>query len=212
VRRGDGSNGRADLHERQGARLKIRPMPPSGSACRSGAPISFALALALVSAGGCKSQPEFHDPFTRPQINWRPSVTLNLGAAERILGSPSHLERDTAYLDDGTRAYQSAFHDDSADPVTGKTGILYFMHEEYETATAARFFLDSTLRANHVNPAEGVRTEGGAELHYLAGGRVVRMVMILKGNHLLRLKVNPLTSRYSLDEFQKVARELATQL
>ena len=173
---------------------------------------SIVLAVALVSAGGCTSQPEFHDPFTRPQINWRPSVTLNLEAAERILGSPSHLERDTAYLDDGTRAYQSAFHDDSADPVTGKTGIVYFMHEEYETANAARSFLDSTLRANHVNPAEGIRTEGGAELHYLTGGRVVRMVMVLKGNHLMRLKVNPVTSRYSLDELQKVARELATQL
>jgi hypothetical protein len=36
--------------------------------------------------------------------------------------------------------------------------------------------------------------------------------MILKGNHLMRLKVNPVTSRYSLDEFQQVARKLATQL
>ena len=54
--------------------------------------------------------------------------------------------------------------------------------------------------------------EGGAELHYFTGGEVVRMVMILKETHLIRLKVNPVTSHYSLVEFRKVAAELAKRL
>jgi hypothetical protein len=170
------------------------------------------LGVFLLSAGGCAGQPDFRDPFTRPQIDWRPSIVLDREAAARILGSPGHLERETAYLDDGTKAYQSAFYDDGADPVTGKTGVVYFMHEEYETAAAARSFLDSTLKANHVTPAAGLHMEGGAELHYLAGGPVPWMVLIWKGTHLLRLKVNPVTSRYSLDERREVARELAEQL
>ncbi len=170
------------------------------------------IAVVVVSAGGCKSQPAFQDPFTRPQIEWKPSLVLDIGQAERILGNQCRLEKVTAYLDGGTKAYQSAFRDDWLDPETGKTGILYYMYEEYESAYNAKSFLDSTLKANHINPSDAIRMEGGAELHYLTGGRVIRMVMILKENHLIRLKVNPVTSRYSLDELQKVAGELANQL
>ncbi len=173
--------------------------------------VSIAAAV-LVSAGCCTSQPGFRDPFTRPQIDWRPSLVLDVGDAERILGNQSRLEKVTAYQDHGTRAYQSAFRDDWLDPGTGKTGILYYMYEEYESADAARSSLDSILRANHTNPSDGVASKGGAELHYLTGGRVIRMVMVLKENHLIRLKVNQVTSRYSLDEFKKVAAELAGQL
>jgi hypothetical protein len=174
--------------------------------------IFFITVVVLVSAPGCKSSPTFQDPFTRPQIDWKPNLVLDLGKAARILGNPSRLEKVSSYLDDGTKVYQSAFRDDWLDPETGKTGILYFMYEEYESSDAARCFLDSTLKENHASPGDGIRMDGGAELHYLKGGKVIRMVMILKENHLIRLKVNQLTSRYSLAEFQKVTGELANQL
>ncbi len=176
-------------------------------------PWNFFIALAiLVSAGGCLSQPPFQDPFTRPQIDWKPRLVLDVGEAERILGNKSHLEKVTAYLDEGTRAYQSSFRDDRLDPATGKTGILGYMYEEYQSAEAARSFLDSTLKANRLSPEDAIRMEGGAELHYFTGGDVIRMVMILKEGRLIRLKVNPVTRHYSLVEFRKVAAELAMQL
>jgi hypothetical protein len=137
---------------------------------------------------------------------------LAVGEAERILGNKCHPERITAYLDDGTRAYQTSFRDDGPDPATGKTGILGYMYEEYQSAEAAKSFLDSTLKANRLSPEDAIRTEGGAELHYFTGGDMIRMVMILKENRLIRLKVNPVTRRYSLVEFRKVAAELAKQL
>jgi hypothetical protein len=137
---------------------------------------------------------------------------LDIGEAERILGNKSRLEKVTASLNEGTRAYQSSFREDQLDPVTGKTGILGYMYEEYQSAEAARSFLDSTLNANRLSPEDAIRMEGGAELHYFTGGDVIRMVMILKENHLIRLKVNPVTSHYSLVEFRKVAAELAKQL
>jgi hypothetical protein len=176
-------------------------------------PWSFFVALAvLVSAGGCLSQPRFQDPFTRPQIDWKPTLVLDIGDAQRILGNQSHLEKVTAYLDEGTKVYQSAFRDDWLDPETRKTGILYYMYEEYSSADAARSFLDSTLKANHINPGDGIRVEGGAEVHYFTGGNVIRMVMILKENRLIRLKVNPVPRHYSLVEFRKVAAELAKKV
>ncbi len=176
-------------------------------------PWSFFVALAvLVSVGGCLSQPPFQDPFTRPQIDWKPRLVLDVGEAERILGNKSRLEKVTAYLDEGTRAYQASFRDDRLDPATGKTGILGYMYEEYQSAEAARSFLDSTLKANRLSPADAIRMQGGAELHYFTGGDVIRMVMILKENRLIRLKVNPVTSHYSLVEFRMVAAELAKRL
>ena len=107
----------------------------------------FFVALVLfVLAGGCWSQPPFKDPFTRPQIDWKPRLALDVGEAERILGNKSHREKVTAYLDEGTRAFQSSFRDDRLDPATGKTGILGYMYEEYQSADAARPFSDSTLK------------------------------------------------------------------
>lgn len=176
-------------------------------------PWSFLIVLAvLVTAGCCLTPPPFQDPFTRPQIDWKPGLVLAVGEAERILGNKSRLEKVTAYLDEGTRAYQSSFRDDQPDPVTGKTGILGYMYEEYQSAEDARSFLDSTLKANRLSPEDAIRVEGGAELHYFTGGDVIHMVMILKENHLIRLKVNPVTSHYSLAEFRKVAAELEKQL
>ena len=176
-------------------------------------PWSFFVALAvLVSAGGCLSRPPFQDPFTRPQIDWKPRLVLDVGKADRILGNKSRLEKVTAYLDEGTRAYQSSFRDDWHDPATGKTGSLGYMYEEYQSAEAARSFLDSTLKANRLSPEDAIRIQGGAELHYFTGGDVIRMVMILKENRLIRLKVNPVTSHYNLVEFRMVATELAKKL
>jgi len=176
-------------------------------------PWMFLIAIgALLSAEGCRSQASFQDPFTRPQIDWTPTLVLQVDKAQRILGSQAHFEKVTSYLDKGTKAYQSAFRDDSLDPETRKAGTLYYMCEEYQSADAAKSFLDSTLKANHINPADGIRMESGAELHYFGRGDAVRMVVILKENQLVRLKVNPVTSRYSLVEFRKVAAELARQL
>ncbi len=170
------------------------------------------LVAAIVALAGCASQQGFRDPFTRPQIDWNPSVVLSVEEAERVLGNPSYLDRSTAYMDNGTKTYFSVFREVSSDPATGKTGLLYYMYEEYATAVAARSYLYSTLDANHINPADGTRTEDGTEIHYLSGGPVVRMVMVLKQNHLIRLKVNPVTSRYSLGELRNAAEMLATQL
>lgn len=173
----------------------------------------FFVALAvLVSVGGCFSQPPFQDPFTRPQIDWKPRLVLDVGEAERILGNKCRLEKVTAYLDEGTRAYQSSFRDDRPDPATGKTGILGYMYEEYQSAEAARSFLYSTLKANHLSPEDAIRMQGGAELHYFAGGDVIRMVMIVKEHRLIRLKVNPVTSHYNIVEFRMVATALAKKL
>ena len=176
-------------------------------------PWSFFIALAVpVSAGGCLSRPPFQDPFTRPQIDWKPRLVLDVGDAEDILGNKSRLEKVTAYLDGGTRAYQVRFRDDHLDPATGKTGVVGYKYEEYQSAEAARSYLDSTLKANRLNPRDAIRMEGGAELHYFNGGNVIRMFMMLRENRLIVIKVNPVTSRYSLVELRKVAAELAKRL
>ena len=176
-------------------------------------PLGLFIVLAVfVSAEGCLSQSASPDPFARPQIDWKPRLVLDIAQAERILGNKGRLEKVTAYLDEGTRAYQSSFRDDQLDPATGKTGLLGYMYEEYQSAEAARSFLDSTLKANRLSPEDAIRMQRGAELHYFTGGDVIRMVMILKENRLIRLKVNPVTSHYNLFEFRKVAAELAKKL
>ena len=76
----------------------------------------------LVSMGGCVSRPAFEDPFTRPQIAWKPSLVLDVDDAGRVLGNQSHVEQVTAYEHEGPKAYQSPFRHDGLDPAVGKTG------------------------------------------------------------------------------------------
>jgi hypothetical protein len=183
----------------------------TGKGSRTGGGMVVLVLAVLVASAGCASKQAFQDPFTRTQIDWNPAVTLGVAEAERILGNNSRVEKVTTYVAEGTKAYQSAFRDDWLYPSTGKMGILYYMYEEYQNAEAARSFLYSTLKANHIRPEEDDR-KGAMELYYMAGGEVVRMVMILHEDRLLRLKVNQVTSHYSLVEFKKVAEELASQL
>jgi hypothetical protein len=186
-------------------RVKVRKLEIRGMA---------ALApLVLASVLGCAPRPPpFRDPFTRPRIDWMPQPLLGTVEAGRILGKASRLEGATAYEEGGTKVYLSAFRDDLLDPRTGKTGILYYMLEEYQSGEAARSFLKSTKKENRQKPGADIRLPGGAEIHYLRGGEVIRMALILKGRQLVRLKVNQATSRYSLDQFMRVAEELASQL
>jgi hypothetical protein len=144
-------------------------------------PAAGLAAAVLVTIAGCASRPSFQDPFARPQIDWKPDVTLSSEDAERILGNQARVDRVSAYF-------------------------------EYPDAGAARSFLEATLTPNHILPGNSIRLQGGEELHYLAGGDVVRMVMILQGDRLLRLKVNQVTTHYSLVELKKVAEELARRL
>jgi hypothetical protein len=167
---------------------------------------------AIQSLASCVSRPPYQDPYLRPQIDWKPNLVLSAAQAERILGEQTRQERTTAYTQAGVLAYQSSFRADTADLATGKTGVLGYMYEEYNGAEAAKSYLYSTLRENHLRPEDGILMENGAELHYMTGGHVVRMVMILRGNHLVRLKVNPTTSHYSLSGLKSVAEELAQQL
>ena len=171
--------------------------------------LSFVVTMCFV---GCGSQQAFQDPFSLPQISWRPDLQLDIGEAQRILGSSCRLERTTAYMEGETRAFQSTFVRESADPKTGKVGAVDYMIEEYLTADAAKAYLDTTLQENHIDPADGLLSDSGAEVHYMSGGPIVRMSMILKKNHLLRLKVNPVPGSYSLEEFRKVTEELASRL
>jgi hypothetical protein len=176
------------------------------------APRFVAASLAvLFLVAGCASPPHFEDPFARAQIAWRPALVLDAGDAGRILGATSHLDRVTSYLEGGTRTFQATFVDDTLAPAAGRTGALGYMYEEYQTSEAARSYLDTTLKENRLSPSAAVRIDG-TELHYFTGGDIVRMVMILKGNHLVRLKVNPVPARYSLAEFRAVVGELARRL
>jgi hypothetical protein len=176
------------------------------------APRFVAASLAvLFLVAGCASPPQFEDPFARAQIAWRPALVLDAGDAGRILGATSHLDRVTSYLGGGTRTFQATFVEDTLAPAAGRTGALGYMYEEYQTSEAARSYLDTTLKENRLSPSAAVRIDG-TELRYFTGGDVVRMVMILKGKHLVRLKVNPVPARYSLAEFRAVAGELARRL
>jgi hypothetical protein len=61
--------------------------------------IAFVIAVLAIAGAGCKQQPEFRDPFTRAQIDWRPSLVLGTKDAARILGNESRLEKITAHQD-----------------------------------------------------------------------------------------------------------------
>ena len=52
----------------------------------------------------------------------------------------------------------------------------------------------------------------GDEAYFHTDQQNFSFILVRKGNKMMRMKVNPLTSHYTFTEFNRVAREIANRL
>ena len=136
---------------------------------------------------------------------------LSLADAQKILGEPAHLVDSTTTIGTDEISYQSDYQADETDPKTQKTGAIYFILQGYNELSAAQKRY-SVIR--DANKDHGIKelTGLGDEAYFHTDNENFYFIMVRKGINVFNIKVNKITSKTSLDAFNKVAREMAANL
>ena len=139
------------------------------------------------------------------------STSFTLRHAEEILGEKAELTDSSTEARGGAITTSLTYMATSKDTTSGKTGALYVMFENYNVLKAAKDMYSSIKTANEKNGIETI-TGLGDEAYYHSDNRNFCFIMLRSGNKILRMKVNKLTSKTSIEAFRKVAAELAADL
>ncbi len=161
---------------------------------------------------------------TVPSQNANPAGNLfTLNDAEKIMGEPAHLIESTSknkgeypkYIDSMSMIkkdafiYSSGYMANSRDEKTGRTGVVYFILEEYADVTSAKSVYSFYKNANK-------NTIGFKELHDMGDeawfGESPLFVYVRKADQIFVIKVNKMTSRTSFKEFNLTAKKIAKTL
>ncbi|HUS01986.1 MAG TPA: hypothetical protein VMY77_09680 [Chitinophagaceae bacterium] len=160
-----------------------------------------------------------------PLTSIGPSGLLTLTDAEKILGEPGHLS-DSGSTTKGTASkynvkdsvsgikinastFRSTYIANSMDKKTGRTGIIYFVLEQYPDESSAKTVYSFYKRGNQNKPDFKELPDLGDEAWF---GTSPLFVYVRKGDKIVVLKVNKMTGMTSLEEFNRVSKHIADAL
>jgi hypothetical protein len=130
---------------------------------------------------------------------------------EKIMGEPLHLSDSTTKHAADATTYQCAYKANAEDPKSKKTGAIYFLFEEYDQVSSAqkKYSFIKTANQNH-----GIKTlhDLGDEAYFHTDSENFYFVMVRKGARVFNMKVNKITSTTSLDEFNRIAKNITDNL
>ncbi len=176
---------------------------------------SFANLNAGHASGKAASIPTDTVPKTTSSAQNKPflhRVYFSQSDAELILGEKAHLSDSSSAINKDTLEIKRAYTENSEDSKTGKTGVIYFMIEEYSKESSAKEAYQFFKTANEKH--EGVRTVDnmGDEAYFHSDGTNFYFILVRKGKIMFRMKVNKITSHTSLSGFNLVSKKMADAL
>ena len=157
------------------------------------------------------------------QTSIHPGNLFTLSDAEKILGEQAHLIDSTSkikgedfkYIDSmsivkkDASTYNCGYMANSKDQKSGKTGVVYFGFEQYTQVSSAKKVYSFYKSANE-------NASGFKELHDMGDeawfGSSPLFVYVRKGDKIFVIKVNKMTSKTSLNEFNLIAKKIAGAL
>ncbi len=140
------------------------------------------------------------------------STLLTLADAEKIMGEPAKLTGNS-FIDKGdTLEYKCDYTALSQDPVTQKTGKLYFMYEIYSGAAAAASAYADIYKANSAHEGVEIVKGLGTEAYYHSDQTGFYFYLVRKNEKMCRLKLNKITSHSSLPEFKEAIKRVVDKL
>jgi len=140
-----------------------------------------------------------------------PAGLFTLPDAIRILGEPAHLSDSSTTTNAGILTYRCSFTANSKDEKSGKTGVVYLLFEHYNQVDSAKkkYTFIKTANKDH---GITVLHDLGDEAYFHTDKTNFYFVMARKGRKVFNMKVNKITSSTSLDEFNKVAKQITDAL
>ncbi|HLF64274.1 MAG TPA: hypothetical protein VI603_11000 [Saprospiraceae bacterium] len=141
-----------------------------------------------------------------------PQNFFTLANAEKILGQQAHLSDSASIVEAEVSTFKCSFTANAEDEKTGKTGNIYLMLEQYAQVSSAQKVY-SSIKASNADHA-GVKElhDLGDEAYFHSDGENFLFILARKGERLLRMKVNKITSTTSVSEFNQLAAEIFDHL
>jgi hypothetical protein len=157
------------------------------------------------------------------QSSIHPSNLFTLSDAEKILGEEAHLidstskikGEDSKYIDSmsivkkDASTYNCGYMANSKDMKTGKTGVVYFGFEQYSDDLSAKkvysFYKNANKNAIGFKELQNI----GDEAWF---GSSPLFIYVRKGDKIFVIKVNKMTSKTSLNQFNLIANRIAETL
>lgn len=137
---------------------------------------------------------------------------LTKADAEKILGQTAALTDSMATNKNNVAAYRCTYTADDKDPETGKSGAVYFMIEHFNNLTSAKEVYQSFKTSNQNSSGFKTLSDIGDEGWFHTDGENFCLIIVRKNDKMLRLKVNKLTSKTSMEAFREVAGKIAGDL
>ncbi|MCP9761334.1 hypothetical protein [Lacihabitans soyangensis] len=128
---------------------------------------------------------------------------LTIQEAERILGETCQLIESGNETKVGGHKYKSTHIGSS-----NANHALYFIFESYESELSANKTFDEFKMSNQTSSGFEKIEDIGDEAFFHTDKENFGLVIARKGNEIVRLKVNKLSSRTSISELKKVASEI----
>jgi hypothetical protein len=163
----------------------------------------------IPSATSCKNDSKAAIYADTPPI--APGDLFTLADALKILGENAHLSDSSTSLQKDVVNYHYTYTANAADSKSKKTGNIYYLLEDYSYVSLAEKKYSSIKKANQDH---GIKTlhDLGDEAYFHSDNENFYFIMVRKGPKVLTMKVNKITSNTSLDEFNRVAREITAGL
>ncbi|QEC53910.1 hypothetical protein [Anseongella ginsenosidimutans] len=166
----------------------------------------------------CSANPKEDDPASGNRLSATPpgdsadlENLLTLSNAERVLGEPGYLKDHSLTVEEDISVYKAAYAA-GKDRRAGKRGILYVMVEDYSKVSSAEEVYADIKRANENHSGVKILADLGDEAYFHTDGKNFYFIIARKAGKILRLKINRITSNTSLEEFNRIAREIVASL
>lgn len=137
---------------------------------------------------------------------------LTLEEAEQILGESAVLKERTS--DNKTDYYVSktTFSAKEIDAKNQKQANLYYMVERFKNEEEATKTIQTFIKGNQEQKGFELLTAYGDEAFFHTNKDNFCLLVIRKNNKMIRIKVNKLTSKTSLDALRKIGKDLVERV
>ncbi len=140
------------------------------------------------------------------------SNLFTISDAEKILGEHAHITDSSTIVKIDTLTYSAAYFANAKDAISGNTGSIYFFFEKYNRLSSAKNKYASIKKANEKHEGVKVLQNIGDEAYFHSDGENFYFIMVRKGKNVFNMKVNKITSKTSLSEFNQIAKNITNTL
>jgi hypothetical protein len=167
-------------------------------------------ALIFLCCTQSKNSPQ--DKSMNKQQPKPPAVSLTLPDAEKILGEPAHITDSTNTVEDNVSTYRLSYTANTVDLKTGKTGAIYYLLEQFDNVSSAQKKYSSIKKSNEDHEGVKILHNLGDEAYFHSDGENFYFVMVRYKEKMFNMKVNKITSKTSLNEFNTAAENITAGL